>query len=499
MQDHCQNVQDAKAAGLCYCRCPCHELPSPEPPIPQVPQVPEIPQVPQVPQVPSDPDPFPKEENPGAVGSYGTFKIQSAYYGELPVTCLNLGNGYVSMTAPLLLPKSRRTIYIKEIDASANNLNENTVYTMKRLFEVLSPTTVNINECKRHGLIIQNLRAKQAKGPLTILEKELLHASLIHNNVVDIHFGTCDYLSKFLIPYIGEEDLLPGQPAMISLHNMLRLDNAFFTGSYMCYGNGATSCYPLGTFDILAHELGHAIVQLIAGSAMRIVTPLPKPIDDQGLVYQGESGAQNEGFADIIASCYEQLVYEQFPNMPGVPDFLIGEDSGKAVPFFRDMENPLNSTPPQPISFKDPVRWVDPNSTADYGGVHTNSSVLNVIFSDTRKLIGLRPALKLFVSVLRNLKPLASFIDLRDALLRLASPTQLEQVRSVLNTRGLSSSAVSNWVPKPQNRGLVITNDEGEQIPNPVKDRHVNCRIIPERKLSRNQRKRRNARKSDGF
>ena len=130
-------------------------------------------------------------------------------------------------------------------------------------------------------------------------------------------------------------------------------NNAFWNGSVMTYGDGSGT----GGFDVLtsvdvaAHEIGHAVCSNTAN-----------------LTYQNESGAMNEAFSDIWAACVEYYA------APTKSTWLIGEDierrSGHTA--LRSMSNP--NAEGQPDTYKG-TSWYA--GTADSGGVHTNSGVLN--------------------------------------------------------------------------------------------------------------------------
>ncbi len=130
-------------------------------------------------------------------------------------------------------------------------------------------------------------------------------------------------------------------------------NNAFWNGSVMTYGDGSGT----GGFDILTaldvagHEIGHAVCSFTAN-----------------LTYQNESGAMNEGFSDIWGACIE------YNAAPTKSTWLIGEDIERRSGHLslRSMSNP--KTEGQPDTYKG-TNWY--TGTADSGGVHTNSGVLN--------------------------------------------------------------------------------------------------------------------------
>ena len=152
--------------------------------------------------------------------------------------------------------------------------------------------------------------------------------------------------------------------------------NAFWCGQcgpgnvgVMYFGNGfpqnftldgQTWTYLAGSLDVAAHELSHGVID-----------------SSSGLIYQNESGALNESFADIIGTAAE-FFYQPVGSGIGQADFLIGEDSIRApgasgLVGIRSMINP--------IAFGDPDHYsVRFTGTGDNGGVHINSGIPNHAF-----------------------------------------------------------------------------------------------------------------------
>ena len=122
-------------------------------------------------------------------------------------------------------------------------------------------------------------------------------------------------------------------------------DNAFWNGSVMTYGDG-TTFQPLTCIDIVAHEIGHALTE-----------------NTSNLIYTGESGALNESISDIWGACVEYYAD------PSKSTWLLGEEIGGPI---RSMSNPKDFG--QPDTYKG-TNWY--TGSLDYGGVHTNSGVLN--------------------------------------------------------------------------------------------------------------------------
>ncbi len=124
----------------------------------------------------------------------------------------------------------------------------------------------------------------------------------------------------------------------------------------MSYGMGdGVNMKPLVGLDVEGHEFTH----LVVGNN-----------GNGGLTYQGESGALNESFADIFGTCVEFY--------SGVnPDWNIGEDVMIGQPYMRSMSNPNGGQQPDTYNGQ---YWVNPSSSQDNGGVHTNSGVQNFWF-----------------------------------------------------------------------------------------------------------------------
>ncbi|MGS4347000.1 M4 family metallopeptidase [Myroides odoratus] len=139
-------------------------------------------------------------------------------------------------------------------------------------------------------------------------------------------------------------------------------DNAYAmpygTMSYLVFGRG-NYFNPLVMLDVAAHEFTHLVVDNNGNG---------------GLKYQGESGALNEGFADVFGTSVEHFAVND-------ADWLIGEGVMKrgAFTFMRDMQNPKHngSGSEQPSTYKGQY-WANTRLGApDAGGVHTNSGILN--------------------------------------------------------------------------------------------------------------------------
>ena len=162
-----------------------------------------------------------------------------------------------------------------------------------------------------------------------------------------------------LVHPVRREDIFTASNSVVNTFYL----NAFYAGDgIMVYGegllpslrltNGQRVDYLAGSLDVVAHELTHGVTDYTSG-----------------LVYQGESGALNESFSDMMAAGAE--FYFQ-GRAPGQPDWLIGEDV--FVPGgIRSMQSPTVWGDPDHYS----IRFTGPE---DNGGVHINSGIPNHVF-----------------------------------------------------------------------------------------------------------------------
>lgn len=136
-----------------------------------------------------------------------------------------------------------------------------------------------------------------------------------------------------------------------SVHYSSRYNNAFWNGLQMVYGDGDGSTFiPLsGAVDVVAHELTHAVTDTTSE-----------------LIYQNESGALNEAISDIFGTLVEF-------NINNKPDYEIGEDI-----YTPSIANDALRSMSDPAKYGDPDHYSKRyTGTADNGGVHTNSGIIN--------------------------------------------------------------------------------------------------------------------------
>ena len=129
------------------------------------------------------------------------------------------------------------------------------------------------------------------------------------------------------------------------------MDNAFWNGQLMAYGNGDVAFKPLaGGLDVAGHEMTHGVIQSTAN-----------------LTYQDQSGALNESMAD----CFGAMIDKS--------NWTIGEQVVQAAYFpsgaLRDLSDPHNGTTQGNNGWQPAVMSEYVTGTSDHGGVHTNSGI----------------------------------------------------------------------------------------------------------------------------
>ena len=172
-----------------------------------------------------------------------------------------------------------------------------------------------------------------------------------------------------------------GMSLISSVHLLRKLNNAFWNGEQMVYGDGDGREFIRFTkaLDVVGHELTHGVVAHTCR-----------------LAYRGESGALNEHFADVFGLMVKQWKKDQTAAQA---DWLIGAGvmgpgtKAKSLRTFKEgkayEDDPLLGTDPQPKHLKQKYKGSDDN-----GGVHINSGIPNHAFYLTAMKIGGRAWLR---------------------------------------------------------------------------------------------------------
>ena len=104
----------------------------------------------------------------------------------------------------------------------------------------------------------------------------------------------------------------------MKVHYKNSYENAFWNGSAMTFGDGATTFYPLVSLDVSSHEVSHGFTE-----------------QQSGLCYDNGShcGGMNEAFSDMAGEAAEYF-------MRGSNDWKVGADIFKGTGALRYMNNP---------------------------------------------------------------------------------------------------------------------------------------------------------------
>ena len=158
-----------------------------------------------------------------------------------------------------------------------------------------------------------------------------------------------------------------GERLDASVHYGRRYDNAFWNGRQMVFGDGDGKLFAgfTGCLEIIGHELTHGVVD-----------------HEAALEYEGEPGALNESFADVMGVQVKQWKLQQKASEAS---WLIGEGllapgvKGVAIRSMRApgtaYDDPRLGKDPQPAHMRHFV-----HTQEDNGGVHVNSGIPNHAF-----------------------------------------------------------------------------------------------------------------------
>jgi Zn-dependent metalloprotease len=227
--------------------------------------------------------------------------------------------------------------------------------------------------------------------------------------------------------------------SIVSVVNVGAIDNAYWDGYEMMYGDGSHdfACLSCG-LDVVAHELTHGITEYTAG-----------------LEYAGQPGALNESLSDIMAVVIDS------------DDWTIGEDIGvtQATYVLRDLKNPSRGLTAQPSHMND-YRNLPLDIQHDNGGVHINSGIPNhaayLIGTGIEQIQGLNGQGKKLLgqiaygAMTSYLTPTSDFADARDSFVLAAGDLTVtaEQKSSIIQVVKSAWAAV----------GLPYTNDENNIV-----------------------------------
>jgi Zn-dependent metalloprotease len=145
---------------------------------------------------------------------------------------------------------------------------------------------------------------------------------------------------------------------VMKVHYKSNYENAFWDGSAMYFGDGASTFYPLVSLDVTSHEISHGYTE-----------------QNSGLEYSGQSGGMNEAYSDIAGEAAE--FYDR-----GAADFLVGRDIVKTSAGIGDALRYMCNPPQDGGSIDNAANYT---SSLD---VHYSSGVYNKSFCLLAKTAG---------------------------------------------------------------------------------------------------------------
>jgi bacillolysin len=225
------------------------------------------------------------------------------------------------------------------------------------------------------------------------------------------------------------------------------MENAFWNGGLMAYGDGGQVFKPLaGGIDVAAHEMTHGVTQHSAN-----------------LEYVDQSGALNESMSDAFAVMVDTL------------NWTIGETVVKDLVDFptgslRDMADPHNGGSSGSASWQPANMGEFVSTTDDNGGVHTNSGIPNHALYLVATSIGRTEASRIWYRALTDyLTRSSQFVDARIATVQAAadlygaSSGEVTAVKNAWSSVGVTDSVGSAPPPVSTITGanwLLVTNTD---------------------------------------
>lgn len=214
------------------------------------------------------------------------------------------------------------------------------------------------------------------------------------------------------------------------------LDNAYWSGEFMAYGNGGSLLKPLaGALDVAGHEMTHGVIENTAN-----------------LVYKSQSGAINESMADVFGTMIDRN------------DWTIGEDIIKSNRFtqgaVRSMSNPnqggKNDLGYQPATMAQYEKLPE-DAENDNGGVHVNSGIINYAYYLFATAVTKEKAEKIYYRALTTyLTRTSKFLDLRLAVIKAttdihgASSAEVAAAKTAFDRVGILDNTTPTPDPKPE-------------------------------------------------
>lgn len=224
------------------------------------------------------------------------------------------------------------------------------------------------------------------------------------------------YLKWYGVPALVDSS---GNKLMLNMRVHERMDNAYWDGYQMTFGDGISMFYPLVSLGVGAHEISHGFTE-----------------QHSGLYYSGQSGGLNEAFSDMAAQAAE------FYSV-GKNSWEIGPEIMKGNGALRYMIQPSKD-----CNGGTPGNWCSIDHVSQYKSgldVHYSSGIFNRVFYligsaegwDTKKAFDIMVQANQFYWT-----PFTSWIDAACGVLKATADYQYDAsaVKSAFATVGVDIS-----------------------------------------------------------
>ena len=315
--------------------------------------------------------------------------------------------GEVPTNSNLILLDGKTTAKAKDLGGVERTINTyligNTYFLLDASKDMFNSTTSNLPQEPKGAIVTLDVRnTLKADGSFDSYFFTSNTNTWTVANAVSAHYNSSVVYDYYRNTF-GRQSINGTKGTIRSYVNMpdddgSSLENAFWNGDAMFYGNGGSSVRSLArALDVAGHEITHGVIQHTAN-----------------LEYENEPGALNESFADIFGAMIDR------------DDWRMGEDVVLPAAFpsgaLRDLSNPhnggtgLNDEGWQPDKYSE--RYT---GTQDNGGVHVNSGIVNRAFFLFATQVGKEMAEQVYYLALSNYLTRSSrFVDARLAVVRAA-------------------------------------------------------------------------------
>ncbi len=279
--------------------------------------------------------------------------------------------------------------------------------TMREIAQAMPSLLVVMSPSRgKHRLIYDAQQTDQLPGTLARSEGQTQGTDAVVNEAYDFTGDVYDFFEQVF----GRNSLDGHGMSIIStVHfaevdptgRFVPLDNAFWNGRQMVYGDGDGIIFQRFTrsLEVVGHELTHCLQSFTSN-----------------LTYSGQSGSLNEHFADVFGILVRQWKHGETADQASWvigADVLVPAATRRGI---RDMANPGTA-------FDDPHLGKDPQPDhlsrlytgyLDRGGVHVNSGIPNRAFVLTATALGgnaWEVAGRIWYDVLMRIPPTSQFLD----------------------------------------------------------------------------------------